>query len=243
MDSKKKVEKQNKISVSWSGGKDSSFMLWKLLSNPEYEVVELHTIINKDTERVGLHGIHKSLIQAQSRSLGIPLRLIEIEASSSNDKFEEASRSYYRQLKSKGITHVAFGDIFLEDLKAYRDSLLAECDVAGVYPLWKNDTQLSALEFIDAGFKSIVCSCDKAKFNQTITGRLYDKELIQSFPTNVDPCGENGEFHSFAFDGPIFKSPIQIEIGTIIEKSYNYKTSDGGAMESRYAFCDFRLLG
>lgn len=230
-----------KISVAWSGGKDSSLMLWKLLSQKKYEIIELHTAINSESHRVGLHGVHKELIEAQAKSIGLPIYFMEIEASSTNDKYEEATRAYYQTLKTRGIDHVAFGDIFLEDLKQYRDDLLSEFNLTGIYPLWKQSTQVLAEEFISLGFKSVICASDASRFPNVLAGNDFTKELVNNLPETVDPCGENGEFHSFVFDGPIFKSPLSIRKEAIKEKAYKFKDSNDNELTPVFHFCDLKL--
>ncbi|MEQ6120650.1 ATP-binding protein [Reichenbachiella sp. MALMAid0571] len=229
-----------KISVSWSGGKDSSYMLWSILSQPDFDVVELHTVIDAKTQRVGLHGVHKDLIVAQAQSIGLPIRFIFLESGNTNEKYEETIKKYYTDLKKRNIDCVAFGDIFLEDLKKYRDNLLTGFNLEGIYPLWGMNTKDLAKQFIKENFKSIICAADADKFPFEIAGRHYSTQLLSSFPESVDPCGENGEFHSFVYNGSIFNHPICIKKTGIIEKFYEFKDSSGKIQKSYFHFCDLQ---
>ncbi len=233
---------KKRISISWSGGKDSSFMLWSILKKEEYEIVELHTVINTETQRVGLHGVKKNLIEAQAEAIGIPVHFIELDQSETNDKYEAAVKGYFSTLKDRGISGVAFGDIFLEDLKKYRETLLSEFGLEGIYPLWQTDTSKLADEFIKSGFKSIICSSDANKFPFVIAGRNYTPQLVSYFPSNVDPCGENGEFHSFVFNGPIFKYALQVKKNGVTEKGYAYKDQSGEQQTTYFNFCDLEII-
>jgi uncharacterized protein (TIGR00290 family) len=232
---------KKKISVSWSGGKDSSLMLWHVLANEQFETVELHTLLNKEINRVGLHGTHKDLIQAQADSIGLTIKFIYTEASSNNTNYESAMNSYYSECKKIGISHIAFGDIFLEDLKSYRDVMLSENGLTGYYPLWKQKTDDLAHQFIDNRFKTIICASDSKKFRPSITGLEFNAQLLTMLPENVDPCGENGEFHSFCFDGPIYKNPIPIKLGEIETHHYNFLDENGDTIKSSFEFIDLSL--
>ena len=162
-----------------------------------------------------------------------------MNSSGSNDEFEKAIRDYYSDLESRDILNVGFGDIFLEDLKEYREKLLAEFDLTGVYPIWKSSTRELAQDFIRNGFRTIICAANTEKFESDITGREFSEELVHAFDAAVDPCGENGEFHSFVFDGPIFSKPIRIDVGQRLDKSYDFHDSNG---QSRKTFVRFREL-
>lgn len=230
-----------KISIAWSGGKDSSLMLWKLMTQKTFEIIELHTAINSESHRVGLHGVHRELIEAQAKSIGLPIYFMEIEASSTNEKYEEATRAYYDSLQKRGIEYVAFGDIFLEDLKQYRDDLLSEFNLTGIYPLWTQSTQVLAEEFISLGFQSVICASDTSKFEQVLAGQHFTQQLVDHLPETVDPCGENGEFHSFVYNGPIFQTPLSIEKKEIREKTYHFKDSNNQEQASTFHFCDLKV--
>ena len=231
------------ISISWSGGKDSAYALWLILQNPNYEVKELHTLINEETQRVGLHGIRKELIEEQARQLDLPLHFLALARDTSNSSFESVTAQYYEGMKSRGLCTVMFGDIFLEDLKAYRDKLLADAGIQGHYPIWKKDTHELARSFLDNGFKTLLCAANPDLFEHTVAGESYTYELISGFPDSVDPCGENGEFHSFVHEGPIFKAPIPIEVGARETHQYQYKDAQGKERTSRMEFVEIELKG
>lgn len=236
----KNISKNNKtpISISWSGGKDSALALWLVLQDSQFEVVELHTLINKSTQRVGLHGIRKTLIEQQARQIGLPVHFLELNKDTSNDSFEKVTGEYYQGLKSRGIHQVMFGDIFLEDLKAYRDQLLAQNELKGHYPIWQKDTHQLAHQFIDLGFQTTICAANPDKFDFEVAGQLFSKELLDQFPQDVDPSGENGEFHSFVHAGPIFKNSLAIEIGQREVHEYQFKNDQGQEQVSRMEFVE-----
>ena len=231
------------ISVSWSGGKDAAFALWRILQNPEYDVIELHTLINEDTQRVGLHGIRKELIMEQADLMGLPVHFLELRKDSTNASFEEVTAAYYKQLKLREIFTIGFGDIFLEDLKSYRDQLLAQSGMVGLYPIWNEDTTELAATFIQSGFRTTICAANPDLFDMSVAGAEFTHELLSKFPSNIDPCGENGEFHSFVHAGPIFNKPLEIRVGKKEIHEYQFKNQDGNNMTSKMEFADIHLSG
>lgn len=233
-------KKKTPISVSWSGGKDSALALWVVLQDSRFEVTELHTLINKETQRVGLHGIQKVLIERQASQLGFPIHFLELNKDTSNASFEKITSEYYQDLKARGIHHVMFGDIFLADLKIYRDQLLTKNELEGYYPLWQQDTRKLANQFIDLGFKTIICAANPDKFNFKVAGQLYTKQLLDQFSKDVDPCGENGEFHSFVYAGPLLKKPLDIEVGELEVHEYQFRNDQGKEQSSRMEFMEIR---
>lgn len=228
--------------MSWSGGKDASAALHLLLKDPTYEVIELHTAISSEHQRVSMHGIDKSLIEAQAKSIGIPLVFIQINPDASNASYEAALNTYYETLVDRAITHIGFGDIFLADLKIYREQLMAKFNLTGVYPLWQQNTSVLASQFIKDGFKTVICASNKALFNPSICGKNYTQQLIQALNDEIDPCGENGEFHSFTYAGPIFRKEIPISRGNISTHTYHYCGSDGTKIETSFQFCDIQII-
>ena len=225
---------REKVTISWSGGKDCSLALHKILQAEQYDVHSLHTTFNEDTGRVGLHGIRQSLIEKQAESLGVQLDKVFIPTAEDHDAYETSIRHYYERLFALGIKKIVFGDIFLEDLKAFREKILSSCHLEGIYPLWKMESHSLAEEFVRSGFKAIICSADANYFNEQTAGKHYDTNFINSLPSEVDPCGENGEFHTFVFDGPIFKIPIAIRHGQRIAKEYHFKINrPDGSQESK----------
>ncbi|MGL1889792.1 MAG: ATP-binding protein [Reichenbachiella sp.] len=211
---------KKRISISWSGGKDSAMMLQHIMQDDQFEIVELHTAISSSNDRVSMHGISKELIQAQADSIGYPITFLSIPPSSTNNEYEKALNKYYSSLYNREVYHIGFGDIFLEDLKAYRDQILEANKLKGVYPLWKQNTKQLIDGFLSSDFKTIICAANTALFQHSICGRMIDDELVNSFERSVDPCGENGEFHTFVYQGPIFKSPIKFKIHDSIRVEY-----------------------
>ncbi|MBL4593784.1 MAG: diphthine--ammonia ligase [Flavobacteriales bacterium] len=213
------------IVMSWSGGKDSSFALFQLLNEGKYNVKYLLTNIYKPNKRVSMHGVPESLIEMQAKSIGIPLIKLYIEEKT-HDEYELKMKELLLSFKDKGINKVAFGDIFLEDLKKYRETKLAEVNMEALFPLWMENTYELAFKFIKLEFKTHICSIDTSKVPNDLIGIDYSESFINKLPIDVDPCGENGEFHSFCYDGPIFKSKIIFKKNKIVEKKYTHNKQD-----------------
>ncbi len=198
--------------MSWSGGKDSAFCLYQLLRDTTYEVTYLLSIINRQSRQITLHGIPESLIEDQAKSIGIPLLKIYIEPRVSNAAYEQSMRTVLLQLKAEGIHQLAFGDIFLEDLRKYREQNLSKIGMQALFPLWGIDSRKILIDFLAQGFKSFICCTDSKYFDESDLGQVLDEEFLSRLPDGVDSCGENGEFHTFCFDGPIFKYPVTYSI-------------------------------
>ncbi|GAA4278750.1 Dph6-related ATP pyrophosphatase [Aquimarina mytili] len=205
---------------NWSSGKDSSLALYYILQEKDFEVTKLLTTVNKDYERVSMHGLREELLDLQVDSLDIPLEKIKLPAQVSMSSYNEAMRTTVSKLVGDGYTHCVFGDIFLEDLKKYREDQLQPSGIQCVFPLWKRNTKELLLEFIALGFKAITVCVNAKYLDESFCGRVLDASFLNDLPPNVDPCGENGEFHTFVYDGPIFKHPIQFEIGEKILRGY-----------------------
>ena len=210
----------NRAIFNWSGGKDSALALYHTLQNPEFRIDTLLTTISASLERISMHGVRKSLLQRQVELLGLPLSIVSLPEDISMDVYDELMRSKLQNLSEKGITHAVFGDIFLEDLKKYREERLKEVGFEGFFPLWQRDTKALITEFLSLGFRTIVVSIDGSKLDKSFVGRELTMDFVNDLPNSVDPCGENGEFHTFVFDGPIFKSPVPFERGEVVEKEY-----------------------
>lgn len=216
----------NKTYFNWSSGKDSALALYKIQQQSDYNVDLLVTTTNKDFQRVSMHGLRENLLHQQALAIGLPLQTIPFPAEVTMDAYSETMKQAMHGLTKKGYTHGVFGDIFLEDLKAYRDKKLAEVGITGVYPLWKQDTKKLMQEFLDAGFKAITVCVNAKLLGKEFVGRTIDQQFIKDLPDNVDVCGENGEFHTFVFDGPIFSKPIAFEVGEKILRSYTLHEND-----------------
>lgn len=216
-----------KISLfNWSGGKDSTLALHYILQNESFELRYLLTTVNDTYNRVSMHGVRERLLIAQANSIGIPLYQVRLPESPEMEVYEENMRKHMTLLKAEGITHSIFGDIFLEDLKAYRETKLAEINLEGIFPLWKKDTTAILREFISLGYKTVVV-CAKEGL-EDFCGRVIDDSFIADLPPGIDPCGENGEFHTFVYDGPIFKNPVNFTLGEKVFKNFPSPAADSG---------------
>jgi len=229
-----------KAIFNWSSGKDSALALYKILKEEKFEVTSLLTSINKEFQRISMHGVHVSLLEKQAESLGFPLIKMELPKEPTMEEYRELMSKTMNDLKSQGITHSIFGDIFLEDLKKYREDQLRSIGMEGVFPLWKINTTDLIREFLDLGFKTIVTCVNETYLDKSFAGRIIDEDFIKDLPENVDVCGENGEFHTFTFNGPLFKNPVGFEIGEIVKKTYPKPKSGEDSEDDEYVFwfCD-----
>lgn len=205
---------------NWSGGKDSSLAMYHILKNKEHNIKQLLTTVNTTFNRISMHGVRVELLEEQAKQLDLPLTKVELQDQPTMSEYEEIMQKTIADIKKEGVTHSIFGDIYLEDLKKYREDKLALEGIKGVFPLWKRDTKDLLHEFLDLGFKTILVCIKSDLLDKSFAGRIIDKDFINDLPDNVDPCGENGEFHTFVFDGPIFKKPIDFEVGETVFKEY-----------------------
>lgn len=225
-----------KAYLNWSGGKDSGFCLYKARKQG-INIEALLTSVNQKHDRVSMHGVRRSLLEQQAASIQLPLRTIELPEQPGMEEYEEAMRLACLSLKQEGFTHAVFGDIFLEDLKAYRETQLARQELHGLFPIWKIDTRQMLEEFITTGFKAVIVCVNSVFLSKTFCGRLIDESFIKDLPPNVDLCGENGEYHSFVFDGPIFSQPIPFSLGEIVYQEY--KSPSQSLLQSQPSFSGF----
>lgn len=209
-----------KVIFNWSGGKDSAFCLYKLLQQDEYEIACLLTSISQQYQRISMHGVRVELLEKQAQLLNLPLVKMEIPEMPTMEIYESVLEKTLLELKSQGATASVFGDIFLEDLRKYREDQLAKIGLKGVFPLWKIPTDQLIREFIDLGFKTVVTCVNEKFLDKSFAGRIIDNQFLKDLPANVDPCGEHGEFHTFVFDGPLFSKPIAIETGEMVYRKY-----------------------
>jgi uncharacterized protein (TIGR00290 family) len=222
---------------NWSGGKDSSLCLHKVLASGEYEVTHLLTTVNSHYQRVSMHGVRVELLEQQAASIGIPLVKVLLPEMPDMPTYESIMRETLTGLKGQGAQTFIFGDIFLEDLRQYRIDKLAEMGLQAVFPIWKVPTDQLVREFIDLGFKAVIVCVDERHLDKSFAGRLIDQSFLDDLPPGVDPCGENGEFHSFVYDGPIFSRPIRFEPGEVVYRKYDPpKDSTGDAEPVSYGF-------
>ncbi|WP_136666628.1 diphthine--ammonia ligase [Flavobacterium sp. H122] len=215
-----------KAIFNWSSGKDSALALYKILQSNDYEIVSLLTSVNKQYNRISMHGVRAELLEQQAKSIGLSLHKMEIPEMPTMEIYEEVMRNTLTDFKNNGVTHSIFGDIFLEDLRKYREEKLENIGFTGVFPLWKRDTKELIHEFLDLGFKTIVTCVNERNLDKSFVGRVIDEQFIKDLPDKVDVCGENGEFHTFTFDGPIFSKPIDFEIGEIVHRKYERPKTD-----------------
>ncbi|EMY3583671.1 diphthine--ammonia ligase [Flavobacterium psychrophilum] len=239
---------KKKAIFNWSSGKDSALALYKTLQDTEIEIVSLLTSVNKKHNRISMHGVRTQLLVQQAKSIGLPLHIMEIPEMPSMNDYEEVMQKTLTNFKEKGISHSIFGDIFLEDLRKYRENKLAEMQLEAIFPLWKIPTKALILEFLALGFKTIVVCVNERNLDKSFVGRVIDAQFIADLPDDVDLCGENGEFHTFTFDGPIFEKPIDFEIGEIVYRKYEKPkqessntacdTSSSDAFDFGFWYCD-----
>jgi uncharacterized protein (TIGR00290 family) len=215
-----------KIIFTWSGGKDSAMALYELQRTQSYEVAALLTTITADYERISMHGVRRILLERQADSLGLSLEKVFISKNASNEEYESKMQEVLMKYRAAGVSSVVFGDIFLEDLRKYREDNLSKVDMKGIFPIWKRDTTELAHTFIDLGFKAVVTCVDSKVLDKIFAGRVFDRQFLSELPSTVDPCGENGEFHSFVYDGPIFRERIAFRFGDIVLR------------DNRFYFCD-----
>jgi uncharacterized protein (TIGR00290 family) len=213
------------IAMCFSGGKDSALALHHLRTRGSHDVVELVTTVTDAYDRVSMHGVRRSLLRRQAQAAGVALTEVVVPPQSSNAIYERAMGDAFARLRADGIRRVAFGDIFLEDLRTYRERQLAEHDLACLFPIWKQDTTALAHSFIRLGFAATTVCIHRAVLDARFVGRAFERQFLAELPDAVDPCGENGEFHTFVSDGPIFSAPVPVTAGAIVER-------DG------FAFCD-----
>ncbi len=209
-----------KAIFNWSTGKDSALALHRVLQSGGYDVAWLLTTVNERYDRVSMHGVRTELLKAQAESIGIPLVQVRMPEMPTMAAYEALMRETLGRLRDAGAAVSIFGDIFLEDLRAYREQRLAELGLLGVFPLWRDPTNVLAREVISLGFKAITTCVNEAVLDRRFVGRILDDAFLGELPDGVDPCGENGEFHTFVFDGPIFKQAIPLHVGSVVHRTY-----------------------
>jgi uncharacterized protein (TIGR00290 family) len=206
-------EMKERIVFCWSGGKDSALALHRLMAAGRYEIVGLITTCSEEFQRVAMHGVRLELLEAQAASIGVPLEKVFLSQRSSNEEYQHRMAVCLRAYQAQGVSACAFGDIFLEDLRQWREHNLAQLGLRALFPIWKTDSHELLREFLRHGFGAVVCCASDAWFNEDAVGRPLDEAFIQALPPQVDPCGENGEFHSFTYAGPIFAQQVQFRLG------------------------------
>jgi uncharacterized protein (TIGR00290 family) len=210
------------VLLCWSGGKDSMMALYEISRDPAYKVSALLTTVTEDYDRISMHGVRRLLLEEQARALGLPLKQVYIPKQATNEIYESRMCATLEQVIKEGIHSVAFGDIFLEDLRKYREGNLALVGMTGIFPVWKRDSVELARTFVELGFKAVVVSLDPKALDPSFAGRVIDQEFLAQLPPGVDPCGENGEFHSFVYDGPLFRRPVSCKAGEVVARDSFY---------------------
>ena len=215
--------------MGWSGGKDSALALHEIIKDDKYSITLL-TTITADYKRISMHGVREELLQAQADSLNLPLEKVYIPKECSNEEYDRLMENTLKNYLSSGYRTMIFGDIFLQGIREYREKNLAKVDMKALFPLWGKNTRELSRAFIQNNFKAIITCVDNTTIDERFIGRIYDESFLDDLPDNTDPCGENGEFHSFVYDGPIFSKPIQYSKGEVVLKN------------NRFYFCDLLNL-
>ncbi|RCR68979.1 Dph6-related ATP pyrophosphatase [Larkinella punicea] len=226
-----------KAIISWSGGKDSALALFFCQQAGHYDVVGLLTNVNEQFGRVSMHGVRTGLIETQAHVLELPLHTVQFPGDVSMELYNTLVKQKLTELKKQGVTHVIYGDIFLEDLRQYREQQLSEVGLQGVFPLWNQNTTVLLAKFVQAGFKAVLVCVNENQLPKSWAGRELDATILKDLPPSVDPCGENGEYHSFVYDGPIFKAPIPFKKGEVVRRSYA-ASADTNQWDTQFIFQD-----
>ena len=220
------MNSEEKVLFSWSGGKDSALSLYEIQKRGELEVESLITTVTADYDRVSMHGLRRELLHTQAESLGLSIEEVLISKEASNKEYEQNFESALRKYRDSGTTKIVFGDIYLQDIRDYREALMKRIGMECLFPIWGMDSSALAERFIDNGFKAVVICVDTEQLDAEYAGREYDASFLSDLPSDVDPCGENGEFHTFVYDGPTFNKPIDHRLGEIILR------------DERFCYCD-----
>lgn len=210
---------KEKILLSWSGGKDSAMALYEIQKARSYDVSALLTTVTEAYDRISIHGVRRLLLEQQAKSMGFPLQKAFIPKDSTNEIYESRINAVLANHKERGINSVAFGDLFLEDIKKYRQAHLAKIGMQGLFPIWQRDTTEILSSFLQLGFQAIIVCVNLRMLDGSFAGKVIDKKFIDELPSNIDPCGENGEFHSFVYDGPIFNEEVKFTLGETVVRN------------------------
>ncbi|GAB3887715.1 Dph6-related ATP pyrophosphatase [Spirosoma agri] len=232
----------NKAIMNWSGGKDSALALWRVLQTKTFQIETLLTTLNAANHRISMHGVSEELLDAQARRLGLPQTKLYLPEESAMAEYEQRMATTLEPLIAAGATHAIFGDIFLEDLRQWRETQLATRKLTGVFPLWQIPSLQLLDEFWSAGFSTIVVSVNSQHLDESFCGRILDQSFVDDLPAGVDPCGENGEFHTFVYRAPYFSAPIDVHVVNTVAKTYTFKTATGEQTTSTYYFADLQLI-
>jgi uncharacterized protein (TIGR00290 family) len=225
------------VILSWSGGKDSAMVAYHLLASQKYEIAALLTTVTEEYDRISMHGVRCELLERQAESLAIPLHKVMIPKECPNEIYEKRMNDAFTHFKARGLTKIAYGDLFLEDIRQYRDERLAQAGMTGVYPIWLRDTDELVRTFIGLGFKAKLACVDTQAIDASFAGREIDASLLQDLPRSADPCGEHGEYHSFVYAGPILKKPIDCKAGETTMRASRFNYCDIVSTEAHGELC------
>ncbi len=209
---------KKKVLVSWSTGKDSAWMLHILRRDTSVEVAGLFCSVNREFDRTAMHAVRKELLQKQAQAAGLPLEIVHLPWPCSNEIYEKIMADFIDKARERGISHVAFGDLFLQDIRDYRCAQFDGSGIEPLFPLWKKPTASLAREMLAGGLQAVVTCIDPRKMPEHLAGHRYDETFLEKLPEHVDPCGENGEFHTFVYSGPMFRHSIAIRIGETVTR-------------------------
>lgn len=227
-----------KAVFNWSGGKDSAHALWKIIQAGEYEVVALLTTVNRDTHRSTMHGIPLFLLEKQAESIGFPLYIVDLTPQGGMEDYSSAMENVVKHFKKEGVTHFIFGDIFLRDVRVYREQQLSPYGIEVVEPLWGKMSKEIMDDFLSSGLKTVVVTTMADGLGEAAIGKLIDRCFVDSLPEYIDPNGENGEYHTFCYDGPIYRWPVPFRLGRPFSESYDIRMEDGSIRKFTYWFAD-----
>ncbi len=206
------------VLLSWSSGKDSAWTLQQLLRRTDLEVAGLFTTVNASFQRVAMHAVRLKLLQCQAEAIGLPLYTLDIPHPCSNAQYASVMGAFIEESRKQGIAYMAFGDLFLRDIRDYREAQLKDTGITPIFPLWDTPTAPLARQMLTEGLRAVITCVDPRRLPVSYAGRRFDESLLDELPETVDPCGENGEFHTFVTDGPMFQRPVDVRIGAIVER-------------------------
>lgn len=231
-----------KAVFNWSGGKDSAHALLRAMESGCYEIVALLTTVNRDTYRSTMHGIPLALLEVQAASIGIPLYIVDLTPKGNMEDYSSAMLQAVQHFKTLGVTHFIFGDIFLHDVRQYREQQLVPHGIEVVEPLWGETSEKVMEDFLLSGLKTIIVTTMADGLGVTAIGKLIDRNFVASLPAEIDPNGENGEYHTFCYDGPIFRQPVSFSLGEAFSQSYDIRLDDGTISTYTYWFADLKEI-
>ncbi len=227
------------VVMNWSSGKDAALAYHLLATQNDFKVTHLLTTLSEEHDRIFMHGVRETLLDTQAVRMGLPLLKVKLPASPADDLYKQAMHNALTNLKAQGVSVAAYGDIFLEDLKIYREQQLTQVGMTGLFPLWKKDTRELVELVEDSGIEAIIVCVNEKYLGKEFLGRKIDRAFLSALPGNVDPCGENGEFHTFVHNAPFFSSPIPITMGEVVHRTY--ASPQGSAWDTGFYFMDVNL--